>query len=353
MNYIRQQRAFRAWRCAHIKELTLRAMAAWYVLFEELNEMHWPEGAVCINKYKLLATYPGSEDTLRRGLEELEELGLLRMEAETAKSHATYELTILYQETEDRAETEQDATQDARKIAADSAGFCDKAAESGDGGGKILTIDRARARTRENVNPNVNPNTNTNSQKAAEAADDRACARGEPPAGGAGDGQKRRAAGVDGEAVAHSREAVQNQGDGGAKNAQDSGVRRAMDAARACGFSMSKRTKEHIARLCGEYGAEWTCGAIERAEIRGRDKCNIGYVQAILSRWSAAGGPDEAGASACENMNKYAQNCAKTGTYAHKTDLCRSYSQRTYTQAEDYALFTDLFADEKALSGEG
>ena len=349
MNYIRQQRAFRAWRCAHIKQLTLRAMAAWYVLFEELNEMHWPEGAVCINKYNLLATYPGSEDTLRRGLEELAELGLLRMESETAKSHATYELTILYQETEDRAETEQEAS----KNGADSAGFCGEAAETGGGGGKILTIDRARARTRENVNPNVNPNTNTNRKKAAEAEDDRACARGEPPAGGAGDGQKRRAAGAGGEEWARSREDVQNQGDGDAKNAQDSGIRRAMDAARACGFSISKRTKEHIARLCGEYGEEWTRAAIERAALRGADKCNIGYVQAILSRWSAAGGPDEASAEACKNVNKYAKSGAKTSGYAHKTDLCRSYSQRTYTQTEDYALFTDLFADENALSGEG
>ena len=349
MNYIRQQRAFRAWRCAHIKQLTLRAMAAWYVLFEELNEMHWPEGAVCINKYNLLATYPGSEDTLRRGLEELAELGLLHMESETAKSHATYELTILYQETEDRAETEQDA----RKNGADSAGFCDETAEADGECGKILTIDRARARTRENANPNVNPNTNTNRKKAAEAEDDRACARREPPAGGAGDGQKRGAAGADGEERARSREAVQNQGDGDAKNAQDSGIRRAMDAARACGFSMSKRTKEHIARLCSEYGAEWTRAAIERAELRGADKCNIGYVQAILSRWSAAGGPDEASAKARENMNKYSENSAKTNGYAHKTDLCRSYSQRTYTQTEDYELFTDLFADENALSGEG
>lgn len=353
MNYIRQQRAFKAWREVHVKELTLRSMAAWYVLFEELNEMHWPEGAVYINKYKLLATYPASEETLQRGLEELSELGLLRMEAETAKSHATYELTILYQETEDSAETEQDATQDARKNGADSSDFCGEAAGAGDGGGKILTIDRARARTRENVNPNVNPNANTNSQKAAVAVDDRACARGEPPAGGAGDGQKRGAAGADGEAGARSREDVQNQGDGDAKNTQDSGVRQAMDAARACGFSMSKRTKEHIARLCGEYGAEWTCGAIDRAALRGRDKSNIGYVQAILSRWSAAGGPDEAGAESYKNMNKYAQNGAKTAAFANKTDLCRSYSERTYTQAEDYALFTDLFADEKALSGEG
>lgn len=349
MNYIRQQRAFRAWRCAHIKQLTLRAMAAWYVLFEELNEMHWPEGAVCINKYNLLATYPGSEDTLRRGLEELAELGLLRMESETAKSHATYELTILYQETEDRAETEQDA----RKNGADSAGFCAEAAEADGESGKILTIDRARARMRENANPNVNPNANTNRKKATEAEDDRACARGEPPAGGAGDGQKRRAAGAVGEERARSREAVQNPGDGDAKNAQDSGIRRAIDAARAVGFSMSKRTKEHIARLCGEYGAEWTRAAIERAALRGADKCNIGYVQAILSRWSAAGGPDEASAEACKNVNKYAKNGAKTSGYAHKTDLCRSYSQRTYTQAEDYALFTDLFVDENALSGEG
>lgn len=349
MNYIRQQRAFRAWRCAHIKELTLRAMAAWYVLFEELNEMHWPEGAVCINKYNLLATYPGSEDTLRRGLEELAELGLLRMESETAKSHATYELTILYQETEDRVETEQDAAQDARKNGADSAGFCGEAAETDDGCGKILTIDRARARTRENVNPNAN----TNRKKAAEAEDDRACARRDPPAGGAGDGQKRRTAGAGGEEWARSREAVQNPGDGDAKRAQDSGIRRAMDAARACGFSMSKRTKEHIARLCGEYGAEWTRAAIERAELRGADKCNIGYVQAILSRWSAAGGPDEESAQSCENVNKYAQNGAKTSGYAHKTDLCRRYNERTYTQEEDYALFTDLFAEEKQLSNPG
>ena len=349
MNYIRQQRAFRAWRCAHIKQLTLRAMAAWYVLFEELNEMHWPEGAVCINKYNLLATYPGSEDTLRRGLEELAELGLLRMESETAKSHATYELTILYQETEDRAETEQDA----RKNGADSAGFCDETAEADGECGKILTIDRARARTRENANPNVNPNTNTNRKKAAEAEDDRACARREPPAGGAGDGQKRGAAGAGGEELARSRETVQNPWDGDAKNAQDSGIRRAMDAARACGFSMSKRTKEHIARLCSEYGAEWTRAAIERAELRGADKCNIGYVQAILSRWWASGGADEASAEACKNANKYSQDGAKTSGYAHKTDLCRRYNERTYTQEEDYALFTDLFADENALSGEG
>ena len=349
MNYIRQQRAFRAWRCAHIKQLTLRAMTAWYVLFEELNEMHWPEGAVCINKYNLLATYPGSEDTLRRGLEELADLGLVRMESETAKSHATYEMTILYQETEGRAETEQDAAQDARKNGADSTGFCAEAAEADGECGKILTIDRARARTRENVNPNAN----TNRKKAAEAEDDRACARREPPAGGAGDGQKRGAAGGGGEERARSREAVQNQGEGDAKNAQDSGIRLAMDAARACGFSMSKRTKEHIARLCGEYGAEWTRSAIERAALRGADKCNIGYVRAILSRWSAAGGPDDASAEACKNVNKYLQSSAKTSGYAHKTDLCRRYNERTYTQEEDYALFTDLFAEEKQLSNPG
>lgn len=386
MNYIKQRRAWAAFRRAHLKELTLRALGVWDALFDALNDMCWPDGPVRVNKYDLLATFPGSEDTLRRGLEELAALGVIRVTEETERSHAAYEMVQLYEEeaapeeayeqgahpsvscadtspqeeTEDARRTGAESAQNRRRTAAESGDFCGETAAGEVDAGKILTIDRARAHARKNVNQNVTPNIYAK-EKREKAEEETRARRGDTspalratsPQGEAGNGQRREAAGAGGETAAGSQERVQTREDAqkrrAADNPEEAGEKRAIDAARACGFSMSKRNREHIAGICREYGAEWTCEAIDRAALRGADKCNVGYVRAILSRWAAAGVPDAADACAGENVNKHASYAANYGGYTHKNDLCRNYNQRTYTPQDDKALFVDLFADENAL----
>ena len=97
--------------------------------------------------------------------------------------------------------------------------------------------------------------------------------------------------------------------------------------AKECGLTLTKRSRAWLCELAGTYGAEWVCAAIERGARRG--KCTIGYVQGILSSWKAAGGMDEAGAG--RQSKRY------WGHFA---------GERTYTPAEDAAIFEDLFAQE-------
>lgn len=369
MNYIRQRRAFRAFKNAHIKQISLRAIAAWDALFDVLNDLEWPEGYVQINKYELLASFPASEETLRRAMDELCDLGLIRMQRETRSTSACYEMIVLYEED---ADEQQGARQDERRISADSAqirrrfgaktgGICGEPEETQASEEKILTIDRACACARPK--PNVNQNVNINVKENEEDEETRARRAG-TPAGGEGYGQTGEAAARGGEARTESRgkaaqtgrtcaeceaeplkrkETVERCGSGLPEIGE---FGRAIAEARACGFSMSKRTREHIAALCAAYGVEWVCSAIGRAAMRGADKCNVGYVTAILSRWTAAGGMDEPGAGANKNTVQYAGNGQNYGGYTGKKCIATAYNQRTYTAEEDNALFTDLFADE-------
>lgn len=367
--YIKQMRAFDAYKRAHLKQISMRMECAWLAIFAALNERYWPEGAVVIGRHELLMRFPGSEDTLRRAIAELEAIGLIRVVPETKSSDAAYEMVQLYEEAQ---QPEQEPEQDARRTSAepgeicaefapDLRGNCGEAAPDGDGCEKVLSLDRARAHARKNVNPNVTPNIYAKEKREEAEEETRArredtspALRATSPQGEAGNGQRREEGAAEAATAPGRRETVQNQGDTGGEiwpgNAQpEQDEKRAFAAARACGFSMSKRSREHMAGLCREYGAEWTCEAIDRAALRGADKCNVGYVRAILSRWAAAGGPDAADACAGENVNKHANYTANYGGYTHKNDLCRNYNQRAYTPQDDKALFVDLFADENAL----
>ena len=117
MNYIKQRRAFDAFKRTHLKQISLRMVAAWDAIFDALNERQWPEQPTIIGRYELLMRFPGSADTLKRAIDELSTIGLVRVVAETAMSDAAYELVQLYEE-----EHEQTSTPDQEQDGADQNG---------------------------------------------------------------------------------------------------------------------------------------------------------------------------------------------------------------------------------------
>lgn len=307
MNYIRQAEGFADYCRDHRKQISEKGRLLWYALFHILNRRFWPQGSVTISKYELLALFPASEDSLRRASAELAQLGLITFEAETRSSDARYGMTPLYEEEENLEELPAAAPQDAGKVAPDLRETCGESAENlrescADEGaqpecaGRILSIDRARARTGENENPNAFSN-----EKPTEKAV------------------------VDEAPSAAARDAPVEFGDNAG---------RVYALAKECGFALTKRSRGWLGELVNTYGAAWVCEAIERSARRG--KCTIGYIQGILASWKTAGGIDDAGAkaparAACEKSKNF---------WGHFKE------ERTYTKEEDEKLYWDPFKEE-------
>lgn len=289
MQYIKQAEAFADYCKDNRKMISEKARLLWYALFHVLNRKYWPIGLETINKHELQALFPYSDETVRRASKELCDLGLIEFEPETRKADARYALIQLYKdeivrddeedieiaEKDDKSSTcagpapnlrqtcgkpAENLRQTCGKPAPNLRQTCAESAASEKGENKVLSIYRARACTHEDKDENkdkyVDPNKAASEKEEVEVPVS-GMSRGYPDATREDTGKEDVS-----EAIAHARE---------------------------CGFNISKISRKHIANIVGRYGFVWVCAALERAALRGKDKTNLGYVMAILSKWQANG----------------------------------------------------------------